>query len=232
MMAQSLNTPLLNLERASKLYPSGETTITALREINLEICSGEFVALMGKSGSGKSTLLHLMGGLDWPSSGRVLWQRRDLLSFKRNELATWRGQNVGFVFQTFNLVPTLTAVENIELPLLLAGLPAKKRRERALELLSQVELSQKADQRPPTLSGGEQQRVAFARALAADPILLLADEPTGNLDSESASVILQLLTECHQTGKTIILATHDSAGAELADRVLYLRDGTLVSSLT
>ncbi|MBI1730283.1 ABC transporter ATP-binding protein [Candidatus Acetothermia bacterium] len=231
MTAKSLKTPLLTLERVSKLYPTGQTAITALREIDLKIGSGEFVAVMGKSGSGKSSLLHLMGGLDWPSGGRVLWQGRDLLNFARNELAMWRGQNVGFVFQTFNLVPTLTAVENIELPLLLAHVSQKKRRERALELLTQVELSQRAEQKPPTLSGGEQQRIALARALAADPALLLADEPTGNLDSESGSAILQLLTNFHQSGKTVVLATHDSAGAERAGRVLYLRDGALVNSL-
>lgn len=231
MTAKSLKTPLLTLERASKLYRTGPTTITALREIDLKIGSGEFIAVMGKSGSGKSTLLHLMGGLDWPSGGRVLWQGRDLLNFTRNELSMWRGQNVGFVFQTFNLVPTLTAVENVELPLLLAHVSQMKRRERALELLAQVELSQRAEQKPPTLSGGEQQRVALARALAADPALLLADEPTGNLDSESGSAILQLLTNFHQSGKTVVLATHDSAGAERAGRVLYLRDGALVNSL-
>ncbi len=200
----------------------------ALKDIHLEIAAGEFLALMGPSGSGKSTLLHILGGLDWPSGGRVLWQGRDLATLGGAELARWRGRHVGFVFQTFNLVPALTALENVELPLLLRGVSPHRRRKRASALLEQVGLAERAHHKPTELSGGEQQRVALARALVSDPAMILADEPTGNLDSETGRAILQLLRALNQQGTTIVLATHNWEAAGYAQRIIRLRDGRLM----
>ncbi len=228
-MSSTKRRALLTLEKITKFFESGHTSIQALREIDLQVYSGEFLALMGKSGSGKSTLLHLMGGLDLPSSGRVFWKDQDLQAMNSTALARWRGKNIGFVFQAYHLVPTLTAQENVELPLLLAGSARQARKARARDLLAQVELDERAGHKPPELSGGEQQRVALARALAADPELILADEPTGNLDLESAKIILDLLAGLHEMGKTLVLATHDAEGARRAERQLHLKDGQLQS---
>ena len=219
--------PLLRLERVSKLYPSGRTHIQALSKIDLELEAGQFIAVMGKSGSGKSSLLQLIAGLDWPSDGKILWDGQDISKFDQARLANWRGTHTGFVFQTFNLIPSLNVRENVELPLLLAGINAKQRKLRALELIERVELGHRVEQKPPTLSGGEKQRVALARALAPDPELILADEPTGNLDETSGREILKLLTEFHSMGKSIILATHDRSAAALAERTFELKDGVL-----
>ena len=166
---------MLKLEGVSKVYAIGNMTVQALRAVNLELSPGEFLAVMGRSGSGKSTLLHILGGLDWPSSGRVLWNERDLTTLSVRELARWRGEHVGFVFQSFNLMPTLTALENVELPLLLRGIPLKERRIRARERLERVGLAKRASHKPAELSGGEQQRVALARALVSAPAMILSD---------------------------------------------------------
>ncbi len=181
---------------------------------------------MGPSGSGKSTLLHLLGALDVPSSGRVLWRDRNLAQLNRTELARWRSRHVGFVFQMFNLMPTLTARENVELPLLLQGVPLKERHAQAQEMLARVGLQERGSHKPNELSGGEQQRVAIARALIAQPEVLLADEPTGNLDSETGREILALMRDLNQAeGVTVVLATHDPEAADCARDILQLRDG-------
>lgn len=220
---------MIELEGVSKVYALGNTTIQALKNVSLKVHAGEFLAVMGPSGSGKSTLLHILGGLDWPSRGRVLWHERDLTSLRGPELAQWRGANVGFVFQSFNLIPTLTALENVELPLLLRGVSPQVRRRRAHERLEQVGLAKRASHKPMELSGGEQQRVALARALVTGPAMILADEPTGNLDSETGHVLLQLLQELNEQGTTIVLATHNLEAAPFAQRIVRLKDGTLLA---
>jgi putative ABC transport system ATP-binding protein len=222
---------MIKLERISKIYVSGRSTVQALRDVDLEIQAGDFPAVMGPSGSGKSTLLHLLGGLDVPSSGRILWRDRDLAGLSRAELARWRSRHVGFIFQTFHLMPTLTALENVELPLLLQGVPPKERRARAQQVLSRVGLAERSHHKPNELSGGEQQRVAVARALIAQPEVLLADEPTGNLDSETGRAVLELLREINeQGGVTVVLATHDPEVASFAHEILRLRDGRLMET--
>lgn len=221
------NAALMRLERVSKLYTMGRGTVRALRAIDLEVGEGEFLAVTGPSGSGKSTLLHLMGGLDTPTEGRIWWQVRDLTRLEGGALAAWRGDHVGFVFQAYNLVPTLTAQENVALPLLFRGISPSEREQRAVRLLERVGLERRRAHRPSELSGGEQQRVALARALAGDPDLILADEPTGNLDAESGSALLGLLRELNAEGASIVLATHDPEAAHYAARFARLVDGLL-----
>lgn len=221
---------LLRLERVSKTYAAGSVPVHALREVTLSLDEGDFVAVMGPSGSGKSTLLHLMGGLDAPTQGRVLWRGQDLAAMSAAERARWRSRHVGFVFQTFQLLAHLTARENVELPLLLQGVSPRERRRRAERLLAQVGLPDRAlhGRKPTELSGGEQQRVALARALITEPELLLADEPTGNLDSETGRGILQLVQELNKReGLTVVLATHNPEAAQSASIVVKLRDGRL-----
>jgi len=213
------------IEGLKKIYMRGKTLVPVLRGLDLEIASGEFIAVAGPSGSGKSTMLAILGGLDQPSAGRVLWNDHDLASFNDEQLAVWRREGVGFIFQTFNLITPLSATANVELPMLLCGQPKASRRERALNLLAKVGLAERAAHQPNELSGGEQQRVAIARALANDPPILLADEPTGNLDSESGRQILKLLQSLHQEGRTIILVTHDAEAASYAQRIIHLKDG-------
>lgn len=223
-----MDRPLLRLERVSKIYQSGKGVVEALKQLDLQIGREEYLSLVGKSGSGKSTLLHLLGALDIPSSGKMLWDEANLATLKVNELARWRSEHVGFVFQTFNLIPTLSVVENVELPLLLDGVAPKSRRKNSMRLLKRVDLVAQSNQMPPTLSGGEQQRVAIARALIKQPQLVLADEPTGNLDGESGEVVISLLEELHGEGTAIVLATHDTQSAARAERQLQLRDGVLI----
>jgi putative ABC transport system ATP-binding protein len=222
---------LLRAERLTRRYFMGETVVTALESVTASFDEGEIVAVVGRSGSGKSTLLHLAGGLDRPTSGEIFFRGRPLGELSEDERARYRGAAVGFVFQFFNLVPTLTALENVELPLVWAGVPPRARRRRAAELLERVGLAARADHRPGQLSGGEQQRVAVARALAHDPPLLLADEPTGNLDSRTAAELMDLLRSLES--KTILFVTHDAALAgSYARRILELRDGRLVRDET
>lgn len=222
-----MSEPLVRLERVTKVYRLGEVEVLAIREVNLTLDQGEFVAVMGPSGSGKSTLLHLIGFLDRPTGGRVLWEGRDVASLRNGDLTGLRGRQIGFVFQTFNLIPSLTAVENVELPLVFLGMRERQRRRRAEDLLGQLGLGNRLFHRPTQLSGGEQQRVAIARALAADPALILADEPTGNLDSASRQEIMEIIANLHREGKTVVAVTHDPEVAGFAEKTLRMRDGKL-----
>lgn len=220
---------LVELEKATRIYTMGTRTLYALRDLSLSIERGEFVAVIGPSGSGKSTLLNLVGGIDKPTSGQV-WvdgTRIDLL--EENALAIWRRDHIGIVFQFFQLLPTLTALENVTLPLELRGGERSKRRAHAEQMLERVGLGARMSQLPSELSGGEQQRVAIARALVNDPPLLLADEPTGNLDSGNAEQIIQLLQELADAGKTILLITHEPNLARAAHRVIPMRDGQVIA---
>ena len=223
---------MIELKNVHKVYPMDEVSVPALRGIDLTIKPGEFVAIMGPSGSGKSTLMHLLGCLDLPSDGLVQLDGRDITKLDEDTLAQIRGKKIGFVFQTFNLIPTLTALENVELPLFFQGVPRAERRARAAELLHKVGLEGRMHHKPAQLSGGERQRVAVARALANDPEIILADEPTGNLDSESGEAILELLAQLHREGKTIILVTHNPEAAAYAQRIVRIRDGRLVAEVT
>ncbi|HET9015040.1 MAG TPA: ABC transporter ATP-binding protein [Thermomicrobiaceae bacterium] len=219
--------PLIRLSDVSKLYQTGRRSIVALDHVDLTIASGEWVAVLGPSGCGKSTLLNLLSGIDQPSSGSVEIDGVVLSDLGEERLAHWRGTAVGIVFQFFQLMPTLTAVENVLLPMDLAG--RRYQRERATRLLERVGLEDLADHLPNELSGGEQQRVAIARALANEPGLILADEPTGNLDSAAGQRVLELLDEMWRAGKTIILVTHDRTVANYASRVIEMRDGRIAS---
>jgi putative ABC transport system ATP-binding protein len=210
----------------ARRYKMGDTFVDALQGVDLEIARGEFVALVGPSGSGKSTVLNLIGGLDRPTEGEIWIDGKELSADDEKALTRHRRQHVGFVFQGFNLLPRLTAEENVALPLMFGGVPEKERRTRAKELLEQVGLAERLTHRPTQLSGGEQQRVAIARALVGQPALLLADEPTGNLDTTTGVEIMRLLKELNQEhGLTLLVVTHDSEVAAFADRVVRLRDG-------
>jgi putative ABC transport system ATP-binding protein len=221
-------TELARTDRITRRYVMGESVLSALDGVSLAFEQGETAAIIGRSGSGKSTLLQLLGGLDRPTSGEVYVRGKRLAESSEDELALYRRQDVGFIFQFFNLVPTLTAMQNIELPLMLAGVPKPERRRRAVELLERVGLAPRREHRPHQLSGGEQQRVAIARALVHDPPLLLADEPTGNLDSKTAAEVLDLLGTL--AGKTILVVTHDRGLADgFARRTIELRDGKVVA---
>jgi putative ABC transport system ATP-binding protein len=219
---------LIRLERVGKVYQRGRERLQVLQDLDLEVREGAFEALMGPSGSGKSTLLNLIAGLDRPSSGRVLVGGTDLGALSEGQRAHWRAQNVGFVFQTYNLLPVLTAQENVELPLLLTKLPKAERRRRAQVALRVVGLDDRTGHRPDQLSGGQQQRVAIARAIVTDPRILVADEPTGDLDRHSADEILELLGRLNaELGKTIMMVTHDPAAAERAAIIHKLDKGAL-----
>ena len=219
---------LLSLHAITKVYRMGDVEVHALRGVDLDIHEGEFVAIMGSSGSGKSTLMNLLGCLDQPSSGEYVLDGVDVSELDDNQLATIRNRKIGFVFQSFNLIPRSTAIHNVEMPLIYAN-DNNRRRERAMEALSMVGLADRAGHQPSELSGGQQQRVAIARALVTEPAILLADEPTGNLDTESSLEIMRLLGELHGLGRTIILITHESDIAAFAGRVIRLKDGRVVS---
>jgi putative ABC transport system ATP-binding protein len=208
-----------------KTYVMGSEEIHALRGVSLDIERGEYVAIMGPSGSGKSTLMNLIGCLDTPSKGSYLLNGKQVGQMNDNELARIRNEEIGFVFQTFNLLPRATALHNVELPLVYAGVPAKDRLERAKAALEKVELTSRMTHRPNELSGGQRQRVAVARALVNNPSILLADEPTGNLDSKTGLEIMGLFERLHKSGNTIILVTHEADVAAYAYRTIYLRDG-------
>ena len=219
---------LVELEKVSKIYRLGEVDVPALRGVDLSVQAGDFLALMGPSGSGKSTLLHILGLLDRPTTGKVLWEGQDVTRLNGAKLAELRGRRIGFVFQMFNLVHNLTALENVELPLIFLGVPARERRKRAEETLVRLGLGDRLRHRPSQLSGGQQQRVALARALVTDPALLIADEPTGNLDTATGREILGLFRELNEQGRTVVLATHDPEAAAVAKVRLRLRDGQIV----
>ena len=224
---------LLQVKSLEKSYTRGEETVHALRGVSVDIPDGQFVSIMGPSGSGKSTLLHLMGGLDRASKGDVILRGENIARMGDAELSLFRRQKLGFIFQFFNLLPTLSALENVCLPRLLGNESLKKIEPKAKELLSTMGLLHRMNHKPDQLSGGEMQRVAIARALISDPLLILADEPTGNLDSKTGESILSLLREMSQkTGKTIVMVTHDPKAASYGNRLLKLRDGVLESDET
>jgi len=221
--------PVIQLEGVEKTYRTGSVFVEALRDVSLSIASGEYVAIMGPSGSGKSTLMHILGCLDVPTAGRYLLAGDDVGRLSELELAEIRNRRVGFVFQQFNLLAGMSAWRNVELPLCYAGVRRAERRTRAVDQLGRVGLADRIEHRPGELSGGQQQRVAVARALVTDPALVLADEPTGNLDSGSTEDILNLLDALHSQGRTVVLITHEHDVAARAQRIIQLRDG-LISS--
>ena len=220
---------LIKVQDMCKVYNPGENEVRALDHVNLEIERGEFVAIIGHSGSGKSTLMNMLGCLDIPTSGSYFLNGKDVSAMKDNQLSEIRNQEIGFIFQGFNLIQNLTAVENVTLPLIYRGVGKKERNELALNALEKVGLSHRLEHRPAQMSGGQQQRVAIARAIAQAPPIILADEPTGNLDSNSTKEIMQILRELHGEGRTVILITHDNEIAEQADRVIKISDGKIVS---
>jgi putative ABC transport system ATP-binding protein len=227
----STKTAAVRIEGITKVYHQGDIQVVALDNVSLEIPSGEFIALMGPSGSGKSTLLHIVAGIDRPTRGACFIGNVDVTHLSDNKLAEWRNQNVGFVFQSFNLIPVLTAFENVELPLLLTSLSAAQRRQQVDRALELVGLIDRKSHLPRQLSGGQEQRVAIARALVTDPLLIVADEPTGNLDAQSAHdvlSILQLLSS--EVGKTVVMVTHDPKAASFASRSIHLEKGQLQPS--
>ena len=222
------NGAIVSIRNLSKIYEQGDTRIAALNNISLDIQNGEFLTLMGPSGSGKSTLLHIIAGIDRPTNGECRVQSVDVARLNESELADWRNQNVGFVFQTFNLIPVLTAFENVELPLLLTKLSRAQRRRQVETALQLVGLGDRMRHLPRQLSGGQEQRVAIARALVTDPTIVVADEPTGNLDAHSAHDVLTVLQSLSkEAGKTVIMVTHDPKAAAFGSRTIHLEKGEL-----
>ena len=221
--------PIVVIRELTKTYLQGDLNVTALNGVSLDILPGEFVVLMGPSGSGKSTLLHIIAGIDRPTSGSAVVQGINIAGLNESQLAEWRNQNVGFVFQSFNLIPVLTAAENVELPLLLTDLDSKERRRQVATALELVGLADRGHHRPDQMSGGQQQRVAIARALVTDPALIVADEPTGNLDAKSAGDVLTILQSLSRdAGKTVIMVTHDPKSAAFGSRSLHLEKGEII----
>jgi putative ABC transport system ATP-binding protein len=223
--------PVIELSDVTKVYEMGTVRVEALRGVSLRIDRGEYVAIMGPSGSGKSTLMHILGCLDVPSAGAYHLAGEDVSTMDEVELAEVRNQRIGFVFQQFNLLPSLSALRNVELPLSYAAVDRATRHRRAREALARVGLGERLHHRPGELSGGQQQRVAVARAVATDPALILADEPTGNLDSSATADVLALFDELHQAGRTVVLITHESEVAERAARIVRIRDGAIVDDV-
>ena len=223
---------VIRLQNISRRYTMGAETIHALRDVSLQIDRGEYVAIMGPSGSGKSTLMNLIGCLDTATSGKYELSDVDVSQMDDNELAEIRNREIGFVFQTFNLLPRSTALHNVELPLIYAGVPVGKRREQTLEALAQVGLADRVHHRPTELSGGQRQRVAVARALVTNPSIILADEPTGNLDSKTGAEIMELFEELSQRGNTMIVVTHEESVARHAQRIIRILDGLIASDET
>ncbi|GAK32596.1 putative ABC transporter ATP-binding protein YvrO [alpha proteobacterium Q-1] len=221
--------PLLKVEDLHKIFRVGDQDIHAVRGVSFSIHAGEFIAIKGASGSGKSTLLGLIGGLDRPSDGRIMINGREMSTMSAAELAQFRNARLGFIFQQFNLLAGMTALENVELPLLYARVPLLERRQQAMAVLDRVGLADRAAHRPAQLSGGQQQRVAVARSLVNKPSLIIADEPTGALDSQTASALMALLTDLNDEGMTIIIVTHDDAVAATAHRQIFVKDGQIIS---
>ncbi|WP_227766093.1 ABC transporter ATP-binding protein [Zhaonella formicivorans] len=219
---------MIRVEELTKVYKMGGMAVEVLRGIDLTVDQGEFVAIIGPSGSGKSTLMNILGCLDVPSSGKYWLNGKEISLLTDNQLAEVRNKHIGFVFQSFNLLPRLSALENVERPLVYRGIGRKERRKRAMEALARVGLKDRMFHRPTQLSGGQQQRVAIARALVGEPALILADEPTGNLDSVSGRDVMKLLTELHAQGRTIVLITHDQGVARQAQRQVKIQDGHIV----
>jgi len=220
---------IIRLKGVWKTYTMGENQVHALRGLDLEVAEGEFLSIMGPSGSGKSTAMNMIGCLDIPTKGEIYLDGVDIATLHESDLAQIRGQKIGFIFQKFNLIPTLTAKENVMLPMIFQGVPEQERHRRARELLELVDLGDRVDHRPGELSGGQQQRVAIARALAVEPAVILADEPTGNLDSKTGGSVMDFLRKLHEEkGTTIVMVTHDADVAKNADRREFLRDGRII----
>jgi putative ABC transport system ATP-binding protein len=227
-MMQQVSEFIVRTRDVHKIYLMGKVEVHALRGVTLDIKRGEYISIMGPSGSGKSTLFNMIGGLDKPTSGSVYINEVDLAQLDAYELAWLRCRTIGYIFQTFNLIPVMTALENVMLPMIFAGVPEDERRDRAMELLKRVGLAERWNHKPFELSGGQQQRVAIARALANDPDIILADEPTGNLDLRTGKEIIELLKELNEEkGVTIISATHDLKMIDVSDRVIWIRDGQI-----
>ncbi len=223
---------LIEIKDVYKIYNPGENEVRALDGVSLSIDEGEFVAIIGQSGSGKSTLMNTLGLLDRPTSGEYFLSGRDVATLTDDEQSEIRNKQIGFIFQGFNLIPSLTAVDNVELPLVYRGMKKEERNKLSLEALERVGLGQRLHHRPSQMSGGQQQRVAIARAVAAKPPVILADEPTGNLDSSSGREVMRILHELSDEGRTIILITHDNEIAEEANRIIRIQDGKIVSDIT
>jgi len=219
---------MIELSHITKIYRMGGVDITVLSDVSLKVQAGELIAIMGPSGSGKSTIMNMLGCLDRPTSGSYRFEGREISSMTDDELASIRNVKIGFVFQTFNLLPRFTALKNVEVPLIYSGVPARLRKERAMPLLQQVGLAERMEHKPTELSGGQQQRVAIARALVNHPMLLLADEPTGNLDSRSGEEILNILIGLNQQGVTVMIVTHDQNIAARCHRVISVKDGQII----
>ena len=219
---------VIRLENVWKIYEMGDVKVQALRGLNFHVASGEFVCVKGPSGSGKSTAMNMIGALDYPTRGHVYLDNHDIIDLSESQLASVRGRKIGFVFQQFNLLANLSAIENVELPMMFQGVSSFKRRQRAKKLLVRLGLEERLEHRPSELSGGQQQRVSIARALSNNPEVILADEPTGNLDSKTGKVIIDFLTELHKEGRTVIMITHDDNLSRYADRVEKLKDGAIV----
>jgi putative ABC transport system ATP-binding protein len=219
---------IIEMRKIRKTYDTGKVKVEALKGVDLQIDKGELVAIIGPSGSGKSTLMNLLGCLDTPTDGHYTLGGENVAGVTRDQLAEIRNRRVGFVFQNFNLLPHITSLENVEMPMLFGGLPVRDRRERATELLTRVGLGDRVDHKPTELSGGQMQRVAIARALAMNPDIILADEPTGNLDTSSGGDIMSLFTDLWKQGRTVVIITHDPALAQRASRVVEIRDGVVM----
>ncbi len=219
---------MIRMRSIRKVYSTGRVEVTALKGVDLDVGANEYLAVVGPSGSGKSTLMNILGCLDTPTSGEYVLSGESVGGLDRNRLAEIRNRHVGFVFQNFNLLPYATALENVELPLLFAGVPTRERRERATAMLERVDLADRMDHKPTELSGGQMQRVAIARALVNRPAMVLADEPTGNLDTASGKAIVGLFQELYGAGQTIVMITHDMNVAKLASRIVQIRDGEIV----
>jgi len=220
---------LVQVKNLVKTYKMGEVEVQAVRGINLDIEKANFTSIVGPSGCGKSTLMHILGCLDRPTSGKVYLEGTDISTLSDDELAYIRSRKIGFVFQTFNLLPKISAVENVELPLAYSGVPQSERRKKAMSLLEKVDLADRAEHTPPELSGGQRQRVAIARALVNDPSIILADEPTGNLDSKSGEDVMSLFKQLDSEGVTIIMVTHNPDLARRCERSIHLKDGQIIS---
>jgi putative ABC transport system ATP-binding protein len=223
------NGSIIRMSGIKKVYDTGKVKVEALKSIDLNVKKGEMLAIVGPSGSGKSTLMNLLGCLDTPTSGTYELGGENVAGVTRDQLAEIRNRRVGFVFQNFNLLPHISALENVELPMLFGGMPVKQRRERATELLTRVGLGDRVDHKPTELSGGQMQRVAIARSLAMDPDIVLADEPTGNLDTSSGSDIMSIFTDLWKQGRTLVVITHDPGLAKRASRVVEVRDGRITA---
>ena len=224
--------PIIELKDVWKIYQIGDVKVEALRGLNWKVYPGEFVAIQGPSGSGKSTAMNMVGCLDIPSKGHIYLDGHDISKLSESGLAQIRGKKIGFIFQKFNLINTLSAAENVMLPLMFLDVPEDERRKIAEKVLTMVELTNRMEHKPNELSGGQQQRVAIARALAVNPDIILADEPTGNLDSKSGAMVMSFLEKLHEQGKTIVMVTHDDKLAQYAERIAVLKDGEIVENIT